>query len=191
MITEEERELIEEEAVRKYQIQAKKSQDAEQLAHYERNLRAKRKHYTQSAETFCTGGQKNRAMAAGAAVLSGLEQLEKFRREHRLIPGTLSWIIGEDRAMDPDGKKGYRYTVAWHIYADENVLTEEEIAAEIEDTRKKMAAETEEMYGPSDDAEDEADGERTEAPAEEERKAEVQADEDQAGDESAAAPWDE
>ena len=105
-------------------------------------------------------------MAAGAAVLKGLEQLEKFRREHRLIPGTLSWIIGEDRAMDPDGKKGYRYTAAWHIYADEPVLTEEEIRTEIEDTRKRMAAETEVMYGAgagtSGAAESEEDGELSE-----------------------------
>ena len=190
-MTEEERERIAEEAVREYQIRAKKEQDAEQLAHYERNLRAKRKHYTGNAVTFSTGGQRNRAMAAGAALLEALKQLEKFRREHQLMRGTLSWIIGEDRVVDPDGKKGYQYTYAWHVYADEQVLTEEEIAAEIEDTRKRMAAETEEMYGTAGDPEDEADDGRDEAQEEAGREAEVQADENQAGDESAAAPWNE
>ena len=159
-MTEEEREKIADAAVLAYQIEAKKSLDAEQLAHYERNLRAKRKHYTQSAEAYSTGGQKSRAMAAGAAVLKGLEQLEKFRREHRLIPGTLSWIIGEDRAMDPDGKKGYRYAVIWHVLADEPALTEEKIEKELKETRERIAAETREMFA---DMAEEEDGEPGEA----------------------------
>lgn len=136
----------------------KQEQDELVLRKYEAQLRGRRVHYSQAAETYSTGGQKNRAMAAGAAVMEGFRMLEKLRREHPLVAGTLSWIIGEDRCVDPDGKKGYKYTVAYHVYADEPALTEEEIREEIDETRKRIEAETEEMYGP-ESAEDDEPGE--------------------------------
>ena len=136
-----------EEEVRKIMLEKKRAEDRETLARYETRLRGKKKHYTQTAEAFTTGGRRNRAAAVGECVMQMLEALQKEVRNHHFLPGTLSWIIGEDRAVDPDGRKGYRYTVAYHIYADEQSMTEEEISKEIEETREKIEAETREMFG--------------------------------------------
>lgn len=145
-MTEQEREQIEEQAVRQYALEAKKSQDEETLAHYENRLRAKRKHYTQSTEAISAGGRRNRALALGECVLKLLDSLEHEHFIHHFLPGTLSWNIFQDRTVDPDGVKGYKYTVAYHALADEQAMTEEEIQAEIEETRKKIEAETKEMF---------------------------------------------
>lgn len=145
-MTEQERERIEEQAVRQYALEAKKSQDEETLAHYENRLRAKRKHYTQSTEAISAGGRRNRALAVGECVLKLLDALEKEHFIHHFLPGTLAWNIFQDRIVDPDGVKGYKYTVAYHALADEQALTDEEIEKELEETRKKIEAETAEMF---------------------------------------------
>ena len=124
----------------------KQADDLESLAHYEIRLKGRKKHYLQSAEAFTTGGRRNRAMAVGECVLQAMAELQKAAAQHHFVPGTLSWIIGEDRAVDPDGRKGYKYTVAYHIYADEQSLTDEEIEKELEETREKMEKETQEMF---------------------------------------------
>ena len=159
-MTEQEREQIEERAVHEYAHRMKKAQDAETLAHYERRLRDKRKHYMQSTEAISAGGRRNRALAVGECVLKLLDELEKEHFKHHFLPGTLSFSIYQDRTVDPDGIKGYKYMVAYHALADEPALTEEEIRQEIEDTRKKIEAETEEMYGSEDEPGEQAeDGE--------------------------------
>ena len=145
-MTEQEREQIEERAVRQYALEAKRSQDEETLAHYENRLRAKRKHYTQSTEAISAGGRRNRALALGECVLKLLDALEKEHFIHHFLQGTLAWNIFQDRTVDPDGVKGYKYTVAYHALADEQAMTEEEIKTEIEETRKKIEQETKEMF---------------------------------------------
>lgn len=145
-MTEQERERIEEQAVRQYALEAKKSQDEETLAHYENRLRAKRKHYTQCTEAISAGGRRNRALAVGECVLKLLDALEKEHFIHHFLPGTLAWNIFQDRTVDPDGVKGYKYTVAYHALADEQAMTDDEIEKELEETRKKIEAETAEMF---------------------------------------------
>ena len=135
-----------EELERKILLEHKKAEDEETLAHYEKRLRAKKKHYIQSADAFSYGGRKNRALAMGECVLKLMEQLEKEYYAHHFLPGTLSWIINEDRSSDETGRKGYRCEVTWHALADEQALTEEEIEKELEETRKKIEAETAEMF---------------------------------------------
>ena len=172
-LTEQEREQIEEAAVRAYAHEAKKAQDEETIAHYERNLRAKRKHYTQSTEAISAGGRRNRALAVGECVLKLLDAIEKEHFKHHFLPGTLVFNVFQDRTVDPDGIKGYRYTVAYHAMADEAALTEEEIAAEVEETRKKIEAETEEMFSEADAGEQAEDGEGAQGgaiPAEDEEE---------------------
>lgn len=141
-MTRKEREQIE----RRILLEKKQAEDQETLAHYEKRLRAKKKHYMQSADAFSYGGRKNRALAMGECVLQLMEQLEKEYYAHHFLPGTLSWIINEERASDENGRKGYRCDVAWHALADEQALTEEEIEKELEETRKKIEAETAEMF---------------------------------------------
>ena len=181
-MTDQEREQIEEQAITAYAYEMKRQQDAETIAHYERNLRAKRKHYTQSTEAISAGGRRNRALAVGECVLKLLDELEKEHFKHHFLPGTLCFNVFQDRTVDPDGIKGYRYTVAYHAMADEPALTEEEITAEVDETWKRIQAETEEMYGREDGSEEEADGAEAQG-------GEIQeADETESGGSGAEAP---
>ena len=141
-MTKKEREKLE----RRILLERKQAEDEETLAHYEARLRQRKKHYMKSATAFSYGGRKNRALAIGGCVLQLMEQLEKDYYAHHFLPGTLSWIINEDRTADEAGRKGYRCEVAYHALADEQSLTDEEIRQEMEETRKKIEAETAEMF---------------------------------------------
>ena len=90
--------------------------------------------------------KKNRALAIGGCVLQLMEQLEKDYYAHHFLPGTLSWIINEDRTADEAGRKGYRCEVAYHWLADEQSLTDDEIRQEMEETRKNIEEVTAEMF---------------------------------------------
>lgn len=141
-MTRKEREQIE----RRILLEKKQAEDQETLAHYEKRLRATKKHYAKTASAFSYGGRKNRALALGECVLQLMDGMEKEYYEHHFLPGTLSWIINEERSSDETGRKGYHCDVAWHALADEQALTEEEIEKELEETRKKIEAETAEMF---------------------------------------------
>lgn len=75
-----------------------------------------------------------------------MEKLRRLSAEHQLLPGTLFWNINEQHVKDTDGKKGYLYSVVYYVRADEQALTEEEIAEEVETTRKQIEQETLEMF---------------------------------------------
>ena len=145
-MTEQEREELEDRIIREYQHHEKLERDAETIAAYETKLRARRKHYVQSTEAISAGGRRNRALAVGECVLKLLDALEKEHFLHHFLPGTLVYVIYQDRTVDPDGVKGYKYTVAYHADADEPALTDEEIRKEIDETTEKLRKETEEMY---------------------------------------------
>ena len=98
------------------------------------------------AEAYSEGGRRNRAAALGECCLQAIEELDKETRKRHFLPGTLSWIINESRVRDSDGRKGYRYSVTWHVLEDEPALTEEEILKELEETEKRIQAETAEMF---------------------------------------------
>ena len=132
--------------IREFAWERKVAEDEETLLAYERRLRSRMKHYTQVAEAISQGGRRNRALAVGECCLQSMEMLDKENFRHHFLPGTLSWIIGEDKAVDPDGKKGYKYTVAYHVLADEKALSDEEITKEMDETREKVMAETREMF---------------------------------------------
>ena len=145
-MTEQEREQIEEAAVRQYALAQKREKDRDTIRAYEIKLRGRRKHYCKSAEAYSMGGRRNRAAALGECCLQAMEALDKDNAVHHFLPGTLSWIINESRVKDTDGKKGYRYSVTYHVLADEPALTDKEIQKEIDETREKLQKETEEMY---------------------------------------------
>jgi hypothetical protein len=88
-------------------------------------------------------------------VIQLLEQVAELNMKHKLIPGSLEWVIGQQKVQDDTGRKGFQYTVLAHVMADEPRWTEEEIRKEIEDTRKRMRLETEAMFA---DEEEKADG---------------------------------
>ena len=145
-MTELEREELENRIIREYQHQEKLDRDAATIEVYEHSLRAKRKHYVQSTEAISAGGRRNRALAVGECVLKLLDEIGKEHFKHHFLPGTLVFNVFQDRTVDPDGIKGYKYTVAYHADADEPALTDEEIKKEIDETREKLRKETEEMY---------------------------------------------
>ena len=146
-MTKKQHEELVEQALKDQALVEKREKDAMTLVTYEQRLRGTKKHYTKSAEAYSTGGQKGRALAVGGCVLKLLEQLPKDAAEKHFLPGTLSWIIQVEHVKDTDGKKGYRYIVAYHAYADEQAISDEEIRVEIEDLQKKLDAETAEMFG--------------------------------------------
>lgn len=127
--------------------------DRKTLKAYEKKLRARRKQYTKNAEAFTTGGRRNRALAAGECCLQAMEELYKLNAEKKLLPGTLGWLVHEQRVVDPDGRKGYRYDVSWYVNSSEDFYTEEEIRKELRETYGKLRAETEEMFGETTDEE--------------------------------------
>ena len=158
-MTKAEHEKLVEQAIHDYAREMKEDRDRDTVAGYYGRLKNTKKHYSKSAEAFSTGGQKGRAMAIGACVLELLKALQKDAVEKKYLPGTLSWLIDEQRVIDPDGKKGYKYTVVYHAYADEQAVSDEEIKKEIEELTEKLRMETEEMFGEAEAQE--------EAPAEE------------------------
>jgi hypothetical protein len=102
--------------------------------------------YSSQASAVSEGGRMNRALSLGECCLQAIEKLQSVNGMHRLVPGTLFWTINEERVLLKDGKKGYAHSATFFVTADEPAYTEEEIAKEIEETRRKMQAETAEMY---------------------------------------------
>ena len=133
----------------------KMRRDRRTIMLYGQKLQARRKEYGKQAEAFALGGQRNRAAALGACCLQVMDEVRKLKATKHLLDGSLFYGIGEQRVKDTDGKKGYRYIVAYHAYADEQAISDEEIQAEIEDLQKKLDAETAEMFGLEMQAEEE------------------------------------
>ena len=126
--------------------ETKIKKDEQTLKKYERQLRNRRKEYQRFAEAYSKTGRRNRALAVGECALKAMDALRELNAEKTLLEGTLFWTINEERIRDTDGIKGFRYVVCWHVKSDEDYYTEEEIRKEIEETRARMLAETEEMY---------------------------------------------
>lgn len=127
----------------------KKLRDKKTVKTYRKNLEVERKVYRQVFSTFTTGGQKNRAMALGAACLEGIKAIDKLVNQRPLIPfvkGSLIWNINERRVKDDIGQKGYNYSVSFNLQSYEPAWTKEEIDRMVEETKEKLRAETEEMF---------------------------------------------
>ena len=146
-MTKKEHEALVEQAVKDYARSMKEDRDMDTVIAYGEKLRRTGKMYSRKAEAYSTGGQKSRAYAIGACVLELVAQIEKDAKEKKFVPGTMEWTINEDRVKDEDGKKGYRYTVAFHVASEEKVYTEEQIREQVEDLRQRLAKETAEIFG--------------------------------------------
>lgn len=124
-----------------------------------KKLQGMRKEIVRKAEIYSQGGHRNRVTAIGETVLKLLEDLHNKQAEqelkgHKLLDGTLFWLIEEARVKDTDGKKGYRYTIAYFVKCDEAKYTEDEIKKEIQETYELMKQETDEMYSEIAEEED-------------------------------------
>ena len=145
-MTKKEHEQLVEKALRDFQREAKEDKDRDTVRAYGDKLRSTVKNYTLKTSAVTTGGRKNRAICLGECILQAADKLERESKDHNFVPGSLAWTFTEDRVQDPDGRKGYQYTVKLVVATDEAAYTDEEIQKELEDLTGKLAAETEEMF---------------------------------------------
>lgn len=120
--------------------------DRKTIRDYENKLRARRKEYSQYAQTYSETGRRARALAAGEMMLQLTEQLKDLAHKKHLLEGSLSWTFNEQKVKDTDGKKGFHYLAAWGVNSDEPYYTEEEIRKELNETYRKIREETDEMF---------------------------------------------
>lgn len=146
-MTKKEHEELVEKAVHDYALEMKRDRDKDTVIAYGQKLARTTKMYHRTAEAYSTGGQKNRAYAIGACVLQLVDLIARDAKDKKFVPGTMEWTINEDRVKDEDGKKGYRYTIGFHVASEEPVYTDEQILEMTDDLRKKLEAETAEMFG--------------------------------------------
>lgn len=132
----------------------KKLKDYQTLRKYAAKLAAARKVYTQTTEAYSDTDRKSRALTAGECVLKTLEAVGQLNLEHKLIPGTLEYMIDQQKVQDDTGRKGFRYQVAYQVSADEPRFTQEEIRAEIEDLAKRLKIENEYLFGKQEEEEE-------------------------------------
>ena len=132
--------------------------DRHTLAKYMKRLEGMRREIMRKSEVYCLTGRRNRVKAIGESVLKLLEDFHKQQFQlqqggHKMLDGTLFWLVEEQRVVDTDGKKGFRYLISYCVKTDEAKYTKEEIQQEMEETYQKLKAETEEMYGETTDEE--------------------------------------
>ena len=125
----------------------KKARDIRTIRKYAQQLRRERKVYTQTAETYSDTDRKSRALAVGECCLKTIEAVRGMVKAHKMIPGSLEYMIDEMKVKDDSNRKGFKYRVSYMIMADEPRYTEEEIREEIEDLAKRLKIETEEIFG--------------------------------------------
>ena len=125
----------------------KLDKDEETIWKYKAQMKAQRKEYSQVATAYSMTGRRNRALAVGECVLKAYDDLRELNGKKTLLDGTLFWNILEERLIDPDGRKGFRYSAIYHVKSDEQAIPDEDIEKEIDETREKIYRETGEMFG--------------------------------------------
>ena len=133
----------------------KQKRDWRTLKVYEKRLRAKRKEYMQTFSAFAINQRRSRAACVGELCLQAMEAVRGLNRTKPLLDGSLDYSIIEQKVKDPDGRKGFQYMVTYHVFSSEDALSAEDIAEEIEKTRKQLEQETEEMFREDPDEETE------------------------------------
>lgn len=130
--------------------------NGKELKAYEERLRKTSKVYVQKFEADAINQRKSRAAAIGACVLQAMDELQGLWKTKPLRAGSLEWNFAEQKIVDPDGKKGFHETVQYSVASGEPAYSEDEIRELIEDTRKRMELDLNEMY-PEEAAEDGTD----------------------------------
>ena len=152
-MTKKEHEELVEKALKEFRREEKEDRDRDTVRAYGTKMRNTVKNYSLQTSGITTGGRKNRAICLGECILQAADKLERESKDHNFVPGSLAWTFTEDRVQDPDGRKGYQYTVKLVVATDENAYTDEEIRKELEDLEKKLAAETAEMFAEEEEEE--------------------------------------
>ena len=126
--------------------------DEKALAKYEERLKKERKVYMKTADAYAINNRRSRAAAIGACALQVMDEVRGLAKTKPLLDGSLDYMITEQKVKDPDGKIGFHASVTYRVVSAEAKHTAEWIQNEIEDTRKRMMLETDEMF-PQQDAE--------------------------------------
>lgn len=133
--------------------------DGKALEQYAKRLKNEHKVYIQMFDAYAANQRKSRAAAIGACVLQAMDELQGLWKTKPLREGSLEWNFAEQKIVDPDGKKGFHETVQYSVASGEPAYSEEEIRELIEDTRRRMELDLNEMY-PEEAAEDGREPER-------------------------------
>lgn len=121
-------------------------EDGESLKQYEERLRKTKKAYHQEFRAFAINQRRSRALALGECCLKAMDEVRGLNRTKPLIPGTLDYLINEQKVTDADGVKGFSCVVAYRVVSEEPEYTDEWIKNEIAETFEKMMIETDEMF---------------------------------------------
>ena len=124
----------------------KLKRDEKTLKKYEEQLRKEHKTYIQQFDAYAVNQRISRAAAIGACALQAMDAVKGMAKAKELVPGSLDYMIIEQKVQDPDGKKGFHCQVTYRVVSYEKAHTEEWIREELEKTAAQLQAETDEMY---------------------------------------------
>lgn len=120
--------------------------DSQALRKYAARLRKERRVYIQTFDAFSINQRRSRELALGACALKAIDAVRELWKVKPLIPGTLEYVIHEEKVKDADDRKGFHCVVTFKVTSNEDAHSPEDIQKEIEDTFEKMMRETDEMF---------------------------------------------
>ena len=144
-----------EQELNEHHRQAKIRKDSKALKKYAARLRKEKRVYIQQFDAYAINQRKSREAALGACALKAIDAVRELWKVKPLIPGTLEYVIHEEKVKDEDGQKGFHCIVTFKVTSDEEAHSQEDIQKEIEATFEKMMRETDQMYPQEEDHEKE------------------------------------
>ena len=121
-------------------------QDEMTVEKYRQQLKGEKKVYGQTASARAINQRRSRGLALGETALQIMDAVRELSRGHRLIPGTLCYMLEEQRNTIAKDRDEFLYTVKYQVKADEPAWTESEIEARCADLAERLRKETDEMY---------------------------------------------
>jgi len=120
--------------------------DAKDLKNYRKRLEAERLTYRQVFDTYAENNRRKRENALGRCALKALDAVRELNRAKDLVPGTLDFMIKEQKVQDAEGIVGFHCSVEFMVVSKEPAHSKEDIDKEIEDTFERMMHETDELF---------------------------------------------
>lgn len=122
-------------------------QDEMTVEKYRQQLKGEKKVYGQTASARAINQRRSRGLALGETALQIMDAVRELSRGHRLIPGTLCYMLEEQKILlSQKDRHEFLYTVKYQVTADEPAWTESEIEALCADLAERLRKETDEMY---------------------------------------------
>ena len=128
--------------------------DSKALKKYAKRLRDERKVYIQKFEAFAINQRKSRELALGTCALKAMDAVRELAKVKPLVAGTLEYLITENKVKDEMNMKGFHCSVTFRVVSDEPAHDPKDIQKEIEETFEKMMRETDNMFPPEEEKQD-------------------------------------